>query len=58
MFNSLGRAPGMDGMSAISQQEIQAWQFNHGIKLTSWELEMISVFDRIALEVSSKQESK
>lgn len=58
MFNSLGRAPGMGGLSAISQQEIQAWQFNHGIKLTPWELEMIEVFDRIALDISSKQSPK
>jgi hypothetical protein len=55
VFNSLGRAPGTGGLSAISQQEIQAWQFNHGIKLTPWELEMIAVFDGIALDVSSKQ---
>ena len=57
IFNSLGRPPSMGGLSAISQQEIQAWQANHGVKLTPWELEMIEVFDRIALEISSKQDS-
>lgn len=58
IFNSLGRASGMSGMSAISQQEIAAWQQNHGIKLTPWELEMIAMFDQIALEASAKQGSK
>jgi len=46
------------GMSAISQQEIAAWQQNHSIKLTPWELEMIAMFDQIALEASAKQGSK
>lgn len=46
------------GMSAISQQEIAAWQQNHGIKLTSWELEMIAMFDQIALEASANQGGK
>lgn len=58
VFNSLGRPSGMDGPGAISQQEIQAWQANHGIRLTPWELEMIEVFDRIALEISHKESSK
>lgn len=57
IFNSLGRASGM-GMSAISQQEIAAWQQNHSIKLTPWELEMIAMFDQIALEAIAKQGSK
>lgn len=55
-FKSLGRAPSMNGLTAISQQEIQAWQQNHGIRLTPWELEMIEVFDRITLEVLNKQD--
>lgn len=48
----------MNGLCAISQQEIQAWQANHRIRLTPWELEMIEVFDRIALEVSHKDDNK
>ncbi len=58
IFNSLGRAPSMGGISPISQQEIQAWQHNHGIRLTPWELEVIQAFDRIAIDTSSKQDSK
>jgi hypothetical protein len=58
IFNSLGRPPSMGGASAISQQEIQAWQHNHSTRLTPWELEMIQVFDRIAIATFSKQDSK
>lgn len=57
IFNSLGRPPSMGGLAAISQQEIAAWQANHGIRLTLWELEMIETFDRIAREVVNKQDA-
>lgn len=48
----------MSGLAAISQQEIAAWQANHGIRLTLWELEMIETFDRIARDVVSKVDAK
>lgn len=58
IFNALGRPSSMGGVSAISQQEIAAWQQNHGTRLTQWELEMIEMFDRIAVENANKQGSK
>jgi len=45
----------MSGISRISQQEIAAYQFNHGIKLNSFELDILSLFDSVAIEVFSKQ---
>lgn len=58
IFNALSRPPSMGGLSRISQQEILAWQQNHDTRLTPWELEMIDVFDRIAMETSSQQDAK
>lgn len=58
VFKSLARQPAMGGLAAISQQEIQAWQSNHGVRLTPWELEMIEVFDAIAIETHTQQEPK
>lgn len=46
----------MGGVGAISQQEIAAWQSNHGVRLTCWELEMIEMFDAIAIEVHNNQQ--
>lgn len=45
----------MNGLCAITQQEIQAWQVNHGTRLSLWELEMIETFDRIAIDITNKQ---
>lgn len=42
----------------ISMTEIDAWQRVHGIRLTPWELEIIELFDSIALEISHKQASQ
>jgi hypothetical protein len=55
IFQSLARQPGINGPGQISQQEIQAWQFNHGARLTPWELEMIAMFDRIEVDVMHKE---
>lgn len=45
----------MGGLMPISMTEIDAWQRVHEIRLTPWELEIIELFDGIALEVSHKQ---
>jgi hypothetical protein len=58
VFKSLARQPSMGGIGAISQQEIQAWQSNHGIRLTPWELEVIEMFDGIVLSTHNQQDSK
>jgi len=44
----------MGGMLPISMQEIAAYQSVRGIRLTEWELDMIEIFDSIALEVMNK----
>lgn len=48
----------MGGISKITQTEILAWQQNHGVRLTSWELEMIAVFDDIATDSARKRDAK
>lgn len=45
----------MNGMEPISMQEIAAYQDVHKVRLTQWELDMIGMFDGIALEISNKQ---
>lgn len=45
----------MGGLMPISMIEIDAWQRVHGIRLTPWELDVIELFDSIALEASHKQ---
>lgn len=54
-FRKLGRPPSMDGLAAITAQEILAHQQLHSVKFTPWELEMIEVFDAIAMESASKR---
>ena len=54
-FNAMARPPSMGGISKISQQEIQAYQYNYGIKFNCFELEMIDMIDRIAIDVFSKK---
>jgi hypothetical protein len=58
IFNRLGRPSSMGGLMPISMIEIDAWQRVHDIRLTPWELEIIELFDGIALEVSHKQGGK
>ena len=55
VFCSLSRPPSMSGASPISMQEIAAYQTVHRIRLNPWELEMIQVFDSIALEILNKK---
>lgn len=54
MFNSLSRPQGMSGIARISQQEIAAYLQNHALKLNSFELDLLSLIDGIAIEVFSK----
>lgn len=51
VFLELGncRPSGFGGMSAVPQTEIQAWQANHGVRLTPWELETLAAMDRAAI---------
>jgi hypothetical protein len=45
----------MNGMEAITNQEIAAYQSVRRVTLTEWELDVIAMFDRIALEISNKK---
>lgn len=44
------RPAGM-GASAITQTELAAWQANHGLRLTPWEVDTLCSMDRAALAV-------
>jgi hypothetical protein len=48
----------MSGICPISQQEIAAWQSNHGTRLTPWELEMIGVWDQLVIHSQTQKDSK
>ncbi len=54
---SAARPSGM-GPSAIPQSEIRAWQDNHGVQLTSWEIETIQQLDAVALQAIAEQQQK
>lgn len=58
VFTQLGRPPSMSGLARITQAEIQAWQQNQRVRLTPWELELITVFDGIAIDAANKQEAR
>lgn len=45
----------MNGVEAITNQEIAAYQSLRGIRLTEWELDTLALFDSIALEVLNKK---
>lgn len=51
---SAGRPAGM-GPSAIPQSEIRAWQHNHGVELTSWEIDTLCQIDQVALAAMAAQ---
>lgn len=44
----------MGGVEAITNQEIQAYQNVYGVRFTAWELDVIDMFDNIALEILNK----
>lgn len=54
-FRRLGRPPSMNGMEPIGMQEIAAYQDVYRIRFSGWELDVIGMFDAIALEISNKQ---
>lgn len=45
----------MNGMEPISIQEIAAYQDVYRVRLTGWELDVIDMFDSIALEISNNR---
>lgn len=57
-FNTMSRPSSGFGISPIPSSEIVAWQILHGIRLTPWELEMIAVFDSLAIKHARAQEAR
>ena len=57
-FCEMGRPPAVSGLAEITSQEILAYQQIEGVSFTSWELSIIRMFDKIALESAHKQQSK
>ena len=55
VFRRLGRPPSINGMEPINMQEIQAYQNVRRVRLTDWELDVIDMFDSIALEISNEK---
>lgn len=54
---SASRPSGM-GPSGIPQSEIRAWQDNHDVTLTPWEIETIQQLDHVALLAIAEQQKK
>lgn len=54
-FKTMTRTYTMGGPGPISMVEIEAWQRVNGMRLTTWELDMIHAFDSVALEMSQKK---
>ncbi|MYM31483.1 hypothetical protein GTP58_24420 [Duganella sp. CY15W] len=54
IFQRLSRPASMSGALPISMQEVAAYQALRGIRLTEWELDVIELFDSIALEILNK----
>jgi len=53
-FKRLDRQPVMEGIGPITMVGIQAYQSLYRVRFTEWELEVLQMFDRIALESASK----
>lgn len=54
-FRRMGRPPSMNGMEPISAQEIAAYQSVYRVRFTGWELDVIAMFDAIAIDEANKQ---
>ena len=54
-FRRMGRSMTFNGPGPITPQDILAYQQLHGVRFTSWELEVIDAFDAIALEAMHKK---
>lgn len=57
-FRAMGRAPSVSGLAEITNQEILAYQQIENVRFTSWELDVIRMFDAIAIDASHKQSNK
>ena len=57
-FRRMGRSMSFSGPGPITPQDILAYQTLHGVRFSSWELEVIEQFDAIALNAMHSQQSK
>lgn len=57
-FCRMGRPAGVAGPGEITSQEILAFQQLWGVKFNWWELEVIHMFDGIAMEGQSRASQK
>lgn len=55
----MGRSMSFNGPGPITPQDILAYQELHGVRFSSWELEVLEQFDAVALDaMHSQQQSK
>lgn len=55
-FKRLDRQPVMEGIGPITLAGIQAYQQLYRVRFTEWEIEILQMFDRIAMESARKAE--
>lgn len=53
-FKRLDRQPVMEGIGPITLGGIQAYQSLYRVRFTEWELEILQMFDRVALDAIGK----
>lgn len=54
-FQRMGRPASINGVESITNQEIQAYQSVRRVQFTEWELDIIEMFDAIAVELLNKK---
>jgi hypothetical protein len=57
-FCKMGRPAGVSGPGELTSQEILAYQQLWGVQFNRWELEVIHMFDGIAMEAQSRASQK
>jgi len=57
-FCRMGRPVGASGPGPLTSQEILAYQQLWGVQFNRWELEVIHMFDSIAMEAQSRASQK
>ena len=50
----MGRSMTINGPGPVTPQDVLAYQALHRVEFSAWELDMIEVFDAIALEAMHK----
>ena len=58
VFRTLGRTHGGDALAPLLQTELQAWQANHGVWLSSWEIDTLYALDNVAAQVRAQHKNE